>query len=119
MGTGARVSSRYWALRVAAAACAWAVLFAALSFFWAAGSRTGIQPLEQQPASSRTVWLVVDLAAGFLKIGGGVLALVLVRTGQHRMIHRLLLAAAWMGGVGLCLYGGLGFVSVGNSCRKN
>jgi len=96
---------------VAAAACAWAFLFAALSFFWAAGGRTGLQPLEQQPTSSRTVWLVVNLAAGILKIGGGLLALALVRTGEHRSIHRLLLAAAWIGGVGLCLYGGLGLVA--------
>jgi hypothetical protein len=57
------------------------------------------------------IWLVVNLAAGILKIGGGLLALALVRTGQGRMTHRLLLAAAWMGGVGLCLYGGLGLVS--------
>ena len=111
MGPGARASSRSWARRAAAAACVWAFLFAALSFFWAAGGRTGLQPLEQQPASSRTVWLVVNLAAGILKIGGGLLALALVRTGQGRMTHRLLLAAAWMGGVGLCLYGGLGLVS--------
>src|SRR5215813_4561385 len=111
MGAGEHASSRSWARRAAAAACAWAFLFAALSFFWAAGGRTGLQPLEQQPASSRTVWLVVNLAAGILKIGGGLLALALVRTGQRRMIHRLLLAAAWSGGVGLCLYGGLGLVS--------
>ena len=105
------MSSRYWARWVAAAACACAFLFAALSFFWAAGGRTGLQPLEQPPASSRTVWLVVNLAAGVLKIGGGLLALALVRTGEHRRLHRLLLAAAWIGGVGLCLYGGLGLVS--------
>jgi hypothetical protein len=111
MGAGAHASSRCWARRAAAAACVWAFLFAALSFFWAAGGQTGLHPLEQQPASSRTVWLVVNLAAGILKIGGGLLALALVRTGQHRMIHRLLLAATWMGGVGLCLYGGLGLVS--------
>jgi Protein of unknown function (DUF3995) len=111
MGAGESASSRWWALRMAAAACAWAVLFAALSFFWAAGGRTGLQPLEQPPASSRAVWLVADLAAGILKIGGGLLALALVHTGEHRRIHRMLLAAAWIGGVGLCLYGGLGLVS--------
>src|SRR5260221_6853330 len=84
MSTGERVSSRYWALRVAAAACAWAFLFAALSFFWAAGGRTGLQPLEQPPASSRTVWLVVDLAAGILQIGGGLLLLAPLRSRERR-----------------------------------
>jgi hypothetical protein len=34
-----------------------------------------------------------------------------VRTRQRGTIHRLLLAATWIGGVGLCLYGGLGLVS--------
>src|SRR5690348_17312950 len=111
MGTGARVSSSSWARQVATAACAWAFLFAALSFFWAAGGRTSLQPLEQPPASSRTAWLVVDLAAGILKIGGGLLALALVHSGEQRRLHWLLLAAAWIGGVGLCLYGGLGLVS--------
>src|SRR5262249_47549549 len=93
MWTRERTSSQRWARRAAAAACTWAFLFAALSFFWAAGGRTGLQPLEQQPASSRLVWLVVNLAAGILKIGGGLLALALVRTGERRQIHRLLLAA--------------------------
>src|SRR5260221_4951428 len=107
MGAGERASSRSWARRAAAAACGWALLFAALSFFWAAGGRTGLQPLEQPPASSRAVWLVADLAAGILKIGGGLLALALLRTGEHRRIHRMMLAAAWIGGFGLYLYGGL------------
>jgi hypothetical protein len=96
---------------MAVAACTWAFLFAALSFFWAAGGRTGLQPLEQPPASSQMVWLVADLGAGILKIGAGLLALALVRTGGHGRIHRMLLVAAWIGGVGLCLYGGLGLVS--------
>src|SRR5262249_15498071 len=109
--TGERTSSLRWARRAAVAACTWAFLFAALSFFWAAGGRTGLHPLEQQPASSRLVWLGVNLAAGILKIGAGLLAIALVRTGQSRLLHRLLLAAAWVGGVGLCLYGGLGIVS--------
>lgn len=100
-----------WARRAAALACGWAFLFAALSFFWAAGGRTGIHPLEQAPASSGAVWHVANLAAGILKIGGGLLALALVRTGKRRTLHRLLLAAAWIGGVGFCLYGGLGLVS--------
>jgi hypothetical protein len=110
-GIQEQASSLRWARRAAAAACGWALLFAALSFFWAAGGRTGLQPLEQPPASSRAVWLVADLAAGILKIGGGLLALALVRTGEQRRIHRMMLAAAWIGGVGLCLYGGLGLVS--------
>src|SRR5258708_3944324 len=83
-GIQEQASSLRWARRAAAAACGWALLFAALSFFWAAGGRTGLQPLEQPPASSRAVWLVADLAAGILKIGGRLLALAPVRTAEHR-----------------------------------
>jgi len=111
LDTGDRAPSRRRARRAAALACGWAFLFAALSFFWAAGGRTGIHPLEPVPASSGALWLVANLAAGILKIGGGLLALALVRTAERRTLHRLLLAAAWIGGLGFCLYGGLGLVS--------
>src|SRR5258706_4971443 len=101
--TQEQASSLRWARRAAAAACGWAFLFAALSFFWAAGGRTGLHPLEQEATASRTAWVAANLAAGILKIGAGLLALALVRTGERRAIHRLLLALAWIGGVGLCL----------------
>ncbi len=53
------------------AACGWAFLFAALSFFWAAGGRTGLQPLEQAAASSGRVWIAINLSAGVLKALAG------------------------------------------------
>ena len=111
LGTQEHASSLRWARRAAAAACGWAFLFAALSFFWAAGGRTGLHPLEQEATTSRAAWVAVNLAAGVLKIGAGLLALALVRTWKRRAIHRLLFALAWIGGVGICLYGGLGLVS--------
>src|SRR5260370_23157387 len=92
-GIQEQASSLRWARRAAAAACGWALLFAALSFFWAAGGRTGLQPLEQPPASSRAVWLVADLAAGILKIGGGLLGLAPLRTRGQPRVHRVVLAS--------------------------
>ena len=110
-GAREQASSLRWARRAASAACGWAFLFAALSFFWAAGGRTGLQPLEQEATASRTAWVAANLAAGILKIGAGLLALALVHTWKRRAIQRLLLALVWIGGVGVCLYGGLGLVS--------
>ncbi len=110
-GTREQASSLRWARRTASAACGWAFLFAVLSFFWAAGGRTGLHPLEQEATASRMAWVAANLAAGILKVGAGLLALALVRTWERRAIHRLLLALAWIGGVGICLYGSLGLVS--------
>src|SRR5260370_36072688 len=88
-GIQEQASSLRWARRAAAAACGWALLFAALSFFWAAGGRTGLQPLEQPPASSRAVWLVADLAARLLQIGGGLGAVAPARPRGLRGDHRV------------------------------
>jgi len=93
------------------AACGWAFLFAALSFFWAAGGRTGLQPLEQAAASSGRVWIAINLSAGVLKALAGLMAVALVRSRGKRMYRKLLFVAAWVLGVGMCLYGGLGLVS--------
>ncbi len=93
------------------AACGWAFLFAALSFFWAAGGRTGLQPLEQEAASSGPVWLAINLSTGVLKALAGLMAVALVRSKGQRMYRKLLFVAAGVLGVGMCLSGGLGVVS--------
>jgi hypothetical protein len=99
------------ARRAAIAACAWALLFAALSFFWAAGGRTGIHPLEQTATGNTGLWVAANVFAGLLKIGAGVAALALARVGARHALYRPLLAFAWLAGVGMCLYGGLGLIS--------
>lgn len=106
-----RVANRMRARWAAYAASGWALLFAALSFFWAAGGRTGLHPLEQEAASNGSVWIVANDAAGVLKVAAGLMALALVYLWQRGLLHKLLLAFAWIAGVGMCLYGGLGLVS--------
>src|SRR5260370_6307274 len=69
-GIQEQASSLRWARRAAAAACGWALLFAALSFFWAARGRTGLQPLEQPPASSLAVWALPHPGARILQNRG-------------------------------------------------
>lgn len=104
-------SGRTWAQRAALAAFIWAAIFAALSFFWAAGGRTGLQPLEQVGGGNATLWALVNVFAGLAKLGGGALALILVRMRQETRGARLLGWLLLVGGVGMCLYGGLGLVS--------
>lgn len=111
---GERASSTtqgWWAEGTAYAACGWAFLFAALSFFWAAGGRTGLHPLEQQAASNNLVWIAISLSAGVLKALAGLMAVAIVRSWGPRRYRKLLVAAAWVLGVGMFLYGSLGLVS--------
>lgn len=53
--------------------------FAALSFFWAGGGRTGLHPLELEVAPGDSVWIIINLDAGILKTMIGLLALALVQ----------------------------------------
>lgn len=99
-----------WAAWAAYAACGWALLFAALSFFWAAGGRTGLHPLEYEVAPGDAVW-IINLGAGILKAGIGLLALALVQPWGRIFPRKLLRACVWVLGVGMALYGGLGLVS--------
>jgi Protein of unknown function (DUF3995) len=100
-----------WAMWVAYAASGWAFLFAALSFFWAAGGRTGLHPLELAVAPDDLGWMVVNVGAGIIKVLIGLLALALVQPGGQIFPRKLLRASIWVLGVGMVLYGGLGLVS--------
>jgi hypothetical protein len=99
-----------WARWAAWAAFVWALLFAGVSFFWAAGGRTGIHPIEQM-ISSVWVSIAVNVPAGLAKLGAGVAALALARVGARHRWYRPLLAFAWLAGVGMLLYGGVGLIS--------
>lgn len=113
-GTGERTASTKQLQRAqwaAYAACGWAFLFAALSFFWAAGGRTGLHPLEQDATSNAFFWIAINLVAGILKVIMGLLALALVRWQAQRRYRKFLLGTVWFLGVGMCLYGGLGLIS--------
>lgn len=93
---------RRWAL----AACAWALIFAAASFYWAAGGTFLADTIggelerrgrAREPAFVATLWVT-----GVLKVVGGLLALALLRPWRGRR------ALAWVLGVGgalTALYG--------------
>jgi hypothetical protein len=92
-------------------ACGWALLFAALSFFWAAGGRTGLHPLELEAAPSNVGWIIINLGAGIIKVIIGLLALALVQPWGRIIPRKLLRTCTWILGIGMVLYGGLGLIS--------
>jgi uncharacterized protein DUF3995 len=102
---GGRLSPRVgWA---AYAACGWAFLFAAPSFYWAAGGMVGTGTLGPGIAAmARDPWFVaVVWATGVAKVLAGLLALAFVRPWGRRIPRWALLAGAWGGGALLVLHG--------------
>jgi hypothetical protein len=97
------------------AACAWAIAFALLSFYWAAGGTTGLDTLGgeiEERTRARDIWFIVigGWAVGVVKVIGGLLALAQARSWGRGLSRRLVLLLAWLGGVGMMLYGGLGIM---------
>jgi hypothetical protein len=105
----ARWRTENWA---AYAACAWSLVFAAMSFYWAVGGRAGIAtqgPTIRDLAEAREPWFVAVLwITGVLKVVGALLALA--RPTARRILRRPLLVLGWGAGVGMVLYGGVPLV---------
>jgi hypothetical protein len=96
-------------------ASAWAFIFAATSFYWAAGGTAGgdtigpaITNLAHDPAFIAALW-----AIGVVKVLGGLLALALVQPWGRSLPRRVLLTAAWAGGILVVLYGAASWVQEG------
>src|SRR5688572_21278282 len=81
------------------AACAWALVFAAVHLYWGLGGTAGLPP--GLSLFENTALFVIDLVAIPLCVAGGLLALALVQPWGRRLPRRLLLAAAW-GTAALC-----------------
>jgi hypothetical protein len=106
-GRGRSEQGPTWA---AYAACAVALLYALVSFYWALGGTAGIDTLggslEQRARAGDPGVRWLAGAAGVLKVVGAGLALALVRPWGRVVPRALLLIAAWAGAVVLVLYGG-------------
>ena len=92
----------------------WTVLFAAMSFYWAAGGMIGVESLggavyekalERDPEFAAIVW-----ATGFVKLAGAVLLLLLL--GRRWSFRRLLAWICMVAGVLIFLYGLANFVTI-------
>jgi hypothetical protein len=94
-----------WAGRLA---CAWAVIFALMSLYWAAGGLIGGETLGveiDRLAHQRAASLLAELWAAFaLKALAAVLALALVEPWGRRVPRPLLLLLGWATGAGITVY---------------
>lgn len=89
-GAVGRPSRTAWA---AYAACAWALVFAAVHLYWGLGGTAGLPP--GLSLFDNTALFVIDLVAIPLCVIGALLALALVRTWGKRFPRWMLLSAAW------------------------
>lgn len=108
----ARTSAPWpWARWTAYAAGVWALAFAGLSFFWAVGGRTGMQPLEGAAGAAAGLFVIANIVAGLFKLGAAVVVVAYARNVALPVSRRIVAALLWAGGVGMLLYGGAGLVS--------
>lgn len=94
----------------------WTLVFAAMSFYWAAGGMMGVESLggavyekalERDPGFAVVVW-----ATGFVKLAGAALLLLLLRSDRRPACRRLLAWICTTAGVLLFLYGLGNFVTI-------
>ena len=99
---------------IASAACGWALVFAAVSGYWALGGTLGaetVSPAIVQLARAHVPWVVALLwLSALLKAGSAFVALALIQPWGSRVPRPILLLLAWGAGTLLFVHGGLFFV---------
>ncbi len=83
------------------------MVFAAVSFYWAAGGTIGVDTLALDLERKARVGDATGLAlaAGLLKLGVAGLAIALARRCPRAAARRALVIAGWVVGAGFALYG--------------
>jgi Protein of unknown function (DUF3995) len=99
------------------AAAAWSFVFAAMSFYWAAGGTAGVETLGneiERLSEERDSGFVAEVwATGVLKVVGGLLALATLRPAWGYISGRALRIAVWVAGGLLTLYGAANLIQHG------
>jgi len=93
------------------AACALALLYAAVSFYWASGGTAGLSTvggeLEAMGRAGSPTLAALMWCIGLAKVLAGLLALALVMPWGRMFARWMMLAAGWGGAALLTLYGTL------------
>ena len=112
----AATQSRSLALAVYAATAYW-LIFAAMSFYWAAGGTLGLETLGEgigDLADAREPWFVgLVVVTGFVKLVPVVLVQATIRPWGRRVHKRVLVGALVLVGVGMVVYGVVSIVLQG------
>ncbi|MCM3400985.1 DUF3995 domain-containing protein [Cytobacillus oceanisediminis] len=110
------MSSNYWFITLG---IVWTVIFAGMSFYWAAGGMLGVRSLggavyemsiNPDPSFIIIVWLT-----GFIKLFGVILLLMLLVQWRMLIITKMLYYITKIVGVLLFLYGLLNFITISMS----
>lgn len=110
------LSSNYWFITLG---IVWTVIFAGMSFYWAAGGMLGVRSLggavyemsiNPDPSFIIIVWLT-----GFIKLFGVILLLMLLVQWRMLIITKMLYYITKIVGVLLFLYGLLNFITISMS----
>ena len=97
----------------------WTVIFAGMSFYWAAGGMVGVRSLggavydmaiNPNPSFIKIVWLT-----GFIKLLGVIILLMLFVQWRNPIITRMLYYITKIVGVLIFLYGLLNFITISMS----
>ena len=103
--------------KAATCAAAWAILFAAMSIYWALGGTVGLDTLgvelerdarARDPDTIAVVWVTA-----LLKLAAAALALALVQPWGRVLPRRLWVIATWIVGLGILAYALANFVQHG------
>jgi hypothetical protein len=117
MSTNRSVTTSYTWTWVAYAASLWAILFALISFYWAAGGMIGIETLgtgiEDLARTRDSEIIAVTWVTGILKLIAALCPVALVRRWDRFISRRLLLLGTWAAGLIFLVYGIINVVQHG------
>lgn len=101
-------TGRLYMVQLAYAAAVWAFLFAASSFYWAAGGTIGISTIGDTITglSKDSSFITVLWLTGSLKLLAGALVLLLVWPPKRHITYKLVKISVWAAGLIFTLYGG-------------
>ena len=90
-------------------ACAWALIFAVPSFYWAAGGTFGLSTLGEEITNLQSEsWFAIFVwLTAFVKVALGIVVLMLLKIYKHTLFNKLARIAVWTAGIVCIVYGSL------------
>lgn len=94
----------------------WMLLFAAMSFYWAAGGMVGIKSvggeISEKILERDQDFIVIVWLTGFVKLGGAFLLLLLLKKWRHKEMNKILSSLTIVVGAFMLLYGLVNFTTI-------